>query len=488
MTRSAGPPETELLTSVEKSPAGAFRRLARQSTLYGLAGGLSRALGLVTVPILTRLLTPAEYGVADLAFMLAAMMVLLSRFAGDIPTARSMGIAADAGSRRTILSSFVWTTVLTSAGVALILLPFAPVIAASVLEAPSSGVVVVLALALIPLSAAQGAMAQTQRLQAHPGAFAVLATIDLFSQGILAVVFVVLGWGPLGVIAGYVLGSLIGLAAAAVYIRPIILTLPDARLARAMVLEGIAFLPAALGFVIANNVVRYLLVAADGQGAVGLFGVAVRVAGALALVTGAFSMAWGPFGLALPHTPQTARLFGGVLRGFAWMATFVSLGIAAIAPELITLISGPLYVRAATMLPGLLVSTAMSGSFYVLLVAAGVGRRGGAVAYAAVLGAAVQIIATAALLPFLDLAAVGAGSVLGQAVGLLLLVRAVRTSVLRGYTSVLILCAGGAAAIALQQLNTVADSTLTLRWLIAAGAIIAGGWMAKGLIRQIELA
>ena len=136
-------------------------------------------------------------------------------------------------------------------------------------------------------------------------------------------------------------------------------------------MEGLPFLPATLGFVVANYAVRYLLVEGYGQTGVGLFAVAIRLASGMALVATAFSMAWGPFGLALPHNFGTARLFGRVIRGYALAAVLASLAVGAMGPELITVISGRAYIQAATMLPGLLIAAAMAGGFYVLLVAAG---------------------------------------------------------------------------------------------------------------------
>ena len=75
---------------------------------------------------------------------------------------------------------------------------------------------VTLAIVLIPVGALQATLVTTQRLEGKPIPFAILATIDLIAQMILAVLFVAMGWGPLGMVAGFVIGSAIGLAAAGV--------------------------------------------------------------------------------------------------------------------------------------------------------------------------------------------------------------------------------------------------------------------------------
>jgi O-antigen/teichoic acid export membrane protein len=469
-------------------PAGRARRLASQSALYGLAGGLGKALALLTVPIISRLLTPAEYGLADLANTLAAMLALVALFAGDVPAARLLGRATIPSERRMILSSNIWVTIVLSTAMAAMLLPLAGVIAGDVWSAPESILIAVLAIVLIPVGAVQAGLVTTQRLEGRPVVFAVLATIDLLAQMVLAVWFVAIGWGPLGMVAGFVIGSLVGLAAALTQTYSLILSWPDWRLGGRMLREGLAFLPATVAFVVTNYAVRYLLVDALGQGSVGLFGVAVRLAGGMALVTGAFSLAWGPFGLALPDSTSTARLFGRVMRAFAVVAVLAALALGAIAPELVTLISGDAYLRAATMLPGLLVSAAMMGAFYVLLVAAGVTGRGRAVAYAAVSGALVQVVTTAALLPWLGLQAVGVGAVLGQAMAIILLAIAVGSSVHRGQEAVLAMCAGGVVAILLQALNSTPDASFVLRFGFAAIATVAAAWVGLRLLRRLPRA
>jgi O-antigen/teichoic acid export membrane protein len=203
----------------------------------------------------------------------------------------------------------------------------------------------------------------------------------------------------------------------------------------------------------------------------------------MALATAAFSMAWGPFGLALPDSPETARLFGRVLRRYAVLTVLGSLALGAVAPELVTLVSGREYVTAGTMLPGLLVAAAMAGGFYLLLVAAGISQRGRAVALAAVVGALVQVVATAALLPALGLQAVGVGAIVGQALALVMLVIAVRSSVYGAGGPVVLLCLGGVIGAMLQALNANPEGSLPLRLLIAAIAALLAIRTLLGALR-----
>jgi O-antigen/teichoic acid export membrane protein len=460
------------------------RRLAGHSALYGLAGALGKALALLTVPVLSRLLTPSAYGLADLATTLAAMLAMVAMFAGDIPAARLAGRADTPEERRLILSSYVWATMVSGLLIAVALVPFATIIASGLWASPGSTGVVLMVLTLIPISTAQASLITTYRIDARPVEFALLGIVDLLSQMGLAVLFVVLGWGAIGVVAGFVAGSIVGLVAVAVARRSLLVPLPDWRLCRTLIAEGISFLPAALGFVAASYAVRFLVVDSLGPDAVGQFAVATRLAGGMALATAAFSMAWGPFGLALPDSAHTAQLFGRVLRSYAAVAVLAALAIGSIAPELVTVVSGQDYADAARMLPGLLLAAAMAGGFYLLLVAAGISRRGSAVAFAAIAGALVQVSTSAVLLRGLGLQAVGVGALLGQAVALIILVAAVRSSVHGGVGAVVALCAGGVLAAFLQVLNTTPDGTMVLRLIISAVSAITGLWLFLRLVRQ----
>ena len=183
-----------------------------------------------------------------------------------------LGEARDDHDRETVLSTYAWTVALLGSAAAVVLLPFATAIAGDIWASPDSTSMVILAILLVPISALQAALVTTQRLLARPVPFAVLATIDLIAQTSLSVVFVMLGWGALGVVAGLLIGSLIGLAVAIAWTRTIVLTRPMWALGRSMVRRGMPFLPAAVGFVVANYVIRYLLVRAEGPAAVGCSG------------------------------------------------------------------------------------------------------------------------------------------------------------------------------------------------------------------------
>ncbi len=62
-----------------KVRSSAFARIVRSSTNYGLGGMLPQVISFLLVPVYTRFLTPADYGVADVVSALGTVLVILFR-------------------------------------------------------------------------------------------------------------------------------------------------------------------------------------------------------------------------------------------------------------------------------------------------------------------------------------------------------------------------------------------------------------------------
>lgn len=451
------------------------RRLLTDTAWYGVSSAMAKALALLSVPILARTLGPSEYGLADLATSTAALLTLVAMLSADIPATRLHALAGDRAAGLRALSSYVWLVGIASTMVAAALLPASSLLASGVWSDETATSLAVLAVVLVPISAVQAALAQTQRIRSRPRTFAVLASIDLGAQLGLAVVFVVLGLGPHGVIIGFIAGSVIGVAAAAVTSTDVLRARPDGATARSIALRGAPFLPYAIAFVFADWIVRATLANAVGVTAVASFGVAVRLASVLGLVAAAFSLAWGPIGLARSRGPHTSRLFARALVGYGMVAVAAALALAAVGPELTRLVAGPGYDTAALLLPGLALAAALAGTEYVLVVAAGVADRGGRVAIASTAGAAVQVAVAVVAIPTIGIAAVGPAAVLGRATGFGILLIGVRSDIaLRAPLIALAGLVSVAAAFAIQLRMGGDPDPAWIRGLLAAAVAGAG--------------
>lgn len=455
---------------------GIRRKLVRDAAWYGISAAIAKALALLTVPILTRTLDSDGYGLVDLATSTAALLTLISMLSADIPATRFHALAGDQLWRLRALSSYVWVVTLVATGVALLLLPASALIAENAWGDAGATTLALLALLLVPVSAAQAALAQTQRIMARPRTFALLSLVDLVAQLGLAVLLVLLGLGPSGVVIGFIGGSVIGLVVAVPPSAEVLRTAPDRTTAGLIATGGLRFLPYATAFVLAEWVVRATLANAIGVVAVASFGVALRLASVLSLVAAAFSLAWGNMGLARQRGPETSRLFARALVAYGVASVGTALALAAVGPELTRVVAGDGFSGAAIILPGLALAAALAGTEYVLVVAAGVADRGSRVALASTVGALVQVAATVAAVPLFGIAAVGPAAILGRVMSFGILMLSLRGEV--AYRAPVV-AAFGVVAIGmtlLLQVRATADADFAwVRWALAMaiGAAVA---------------
>jgi O-antigen/teichoic acid export membrane protein len=450
-------------------------RIGRDAALYGTAGVLGKAAALVTVPYLSRSLGPSGYGLADLATSFAAIMTLVLMFAGDIPTMRMVG-RGDRNFVPRALSSFVAATGAVSLVGAVLMLPISTFIASDLWSAPDAVPVAIVAISLIPVSAAQASLVHVLRMSGRPRAFAMVATCDLFAQLLFAIGLVAFGLGPLGVVVGFLIGSGIGLAVALVVALPNLHFRPDFSLAIQIIREGLPFLPSVAAFVLADVLARSVAANALGVASVGQIAVAIRVASVMALASSAFSLAWGPLGLAMSPDATTKVMYERVLRLQLLLVGTVAVAVGCLAPEITALLAGSNFLDAATVVPGLLLSSGLAAVLYVLATAAAIGGQDRWVASSHVIGAALQVAAVAILLPTTGIGGFAMASLAGRYTGILILGLAVRRIArVTGSSIVVVILATGGVLLA-QAMNAVPGETRLLRYALSLGCLVAGSW------------
>jgi O-antigen/teichoic acid export membrane protein len=456
--------------------------ITRHTLLYGLANAVSKGLAVLTVPFLSRSLGPANYGLADLASSLAALLTLIVLFAGDIPAARLSG-GAKVEERGSVYRSYVFAVAVGSMAGVILLMPASGAIAKALWGAQHDQSLVMMGLFLVPVSALQVAFITIQRLEGHAAAYAGLALIDLLAQLGAAVLLVALGYGPIGVVGGYLLGSCIGLAAA-VLAAPKLGGKVVSALVIGLVRGGLPFLPTVVLFVISDYVARSAVALHLGPAAVGNVGVALRVASVLGLISTAFALAFGPIGIRLTPGREAAQIVADLFDGFVIVASGLALVVALLAPEIVNFVAGPQYHGAGSVLPVMTVGAVAAGAHYVLSIAAGIRQKSPIVAASATVGATVQILASYALVSSIGIAGAAVSMMVGRLVCVLALLPAVRGYFgIRGLATLL----GLAGATSVLMLVAVDEVTIVLRVCLALVSLAVASLAAWGALSRTQI-
>jgi O-antigen/teichoic acid export membrane protein len=339
---------------------------------------------------------------------------------------------------------------------------------------------------LVPVGAVQFALINILRFVERPRAFAALAAVDLFAQLAMAVLFVALGMGAFGAIAGYVIGSTVGLVAAAFASGPFLDRRIDVSITWRILREGLPFVPGAAAFLAADGISRMVAANLVGVAEVGQLALAIRIASVMSLSSVAFQMAWGPYGMGLRPGRSTQMLFGRVTLTLVALISIAALGLGSLAPEITILLGGAHFAGAAEVVPGLLVSAGLPAVLYVYATAAGIVRRGPWVGWSAMLGAVTQVVAIALLLPVLGLPGFAVGAILGRVTSLLVLRHGVSDIAHLPWTAVLVLAGSIGTGMWLQELNANPAGNLPIRLAVAVCAAVVGALLLGSWIRRLR--
>jgi O-antigen/teichoic acid export membrane protein len=307
-----------------------MRRLAWQVLVYG-SGRLGLQLfSLITLPILTRVFVPAEYGIVETISTFAAVVVIVATLSLGSAVQRSYFDYGDADvlTRRRVVSTGFWTTAVWSLAICLALVPLARPLSELFFGTDEHWDLIALAVLALPLTVAITYFQDVLRLLQRPGSYVAISFL-LTGLTVAFVLWLVLveDEGLRGVYLGGLLAAPIPLVASWWLVRRTLGLDFDRRELRVMLAYALPLMPVAAATWIMQFADRFFLLHYASTADVGLYGVAVRLSNVLMLAVIAFGVAWAPFILDL-HSKDAEN--ERAVRARAFAAVGVGLGFGAV--------------------------------------------------------------------------------------------------------------------------------------------------------------
>ena len=309
---------------------GGLRRLAWQVLVYG-AGRLGLQLfSLITLPVMTRVFVPAQYGIIETISAFASVVVIVATLSLNSAVQRSYFdyTGEQVPERRTVVSTGFWATAGWSLAICLALVPLARPLSQLFFGTEEYWELIALAMLALPLTVGITYFQDVLRLLQQPGRY--VAISFLFTG--LTVVFVL--WlvlvedqGLRGVYLGGLLATPVPLLVSWWLVRRTLafdFSRPELRL---MLAYALPLLPVAAAAWVMQFADRFFILHYADAAEVGLYGVAVRLSNVLMLAVIAFAVAWAPFILDLHSRDADAER---VVRARAFAAVGVGLGFGAV--------------------------------------------------------------------------------------------------------------------------------------------------------------
>ncbi|MGH2891288.1 MAG: lipopolysaccharide biosynthesis protein, partial [Solirubrobacteraceae bacterium] len=352
--------------------AAYLKRLVSSLAAYQVADVVSKFIAVLLLPVYTRYIDPAGYGVVELLANGVILVSILIRFGMIESFLRFYYSDADqerrdALARRSIAFLLVATTVCAA-----VLAALAGPVSRIVLgyRDPTTLLVAVLGLwSFTNLELAYGLLRVDERLRMY--ATASVSNVLLTVAGSLVLV-VGLGDGARGLLLGNYGASTVVLVALWWCLRGRL----RPRRARVepfgvLLRFGLPTVPAEASVYALSIIDRYYIFHDRSHSLAGLYSIAVKLAGAVAFIVRAFQYAWPPLAYSISDDAQAGRLYGLVTTYYLLVSGWVVAALALLGRWILALLAAPAFFGAYRALPWVALGWALYGLWVVLLVIAG---------------------------------------------------------------------------------------------------------------------
>ncbi len=381
-----------------------MRTLLRQVAIYGSGRLALQLVSFLTLPILTRIFTPGDYGVMETISTMLAVVAIVASLSLESAAQRSYFDYApeQVKERQVVLSSAFWPRVLWAGLLAGTIVAFSAPLSRLLFGTDDDATVIALAVAALPVAVASTCFLEVIRLRRQAGRYVLVSWFGaLLSVALILYLVAVKDRGLQGFyLAGVISAAPTLLVAAAAARHAIRATVSWPEL-RTMLLYGLPLIPVAASNWVLQFVDRLFVLHYADLSDLGIYALGIRLSNVLLLAVTAFAFAWSPFILDLfsrdPEGEPPVRA-----RALTYVAFATGLGavcLSVYAREFFRTVTGPAFADAYKLVGILCAGVFALGLNAVTMTGISISRRTRYFAQYAFYTAALNIALNFALIP-----------------------------------------------------------------------------------------
>jgi O-antigen/teichoic acid export membrane protein len=347
--------------------ASDLKRVLSSSGIYAAAALAQRGLAFILLPIYTRFIDPAQFGVLELltAFstivfgflMMGLPSAIMKCYHRDCPT------AADKARLLPTALTIAVPVLLLGGG---LLFKLAPLVSRLLVGVDSAGPMVRLVLATGVLSSLSAIILANLRAQERATAFSVLTlTQFLLALTLNILVVVKFGMGIQGVLWGNFLSNAVALPLAIWAIRSSTELAFQREVVPPLVRFGLLLIPVVLSGWVTNMSDRWVLRLFSGLEEVAVYGVGYKFGMIIELaVVWPFQLAWPAFSFSISHRPDHRLTYAKALTYLSAVLAYLTVGLSLIVRVAVPWIVGEKFQLAYQVVPLIALAYALNGVQY----------------------------------------------------------------------------------------------------------------------------
>lgn len=340
-----------------------IRSLAKHSVIYGMGSLLTKLLGFLLLPIYTRYLTPADYGILALLFIMGSATDILVRLGFGPAIFRE--VIYRGSDERQVESTALYFLAGESALFLGIFMFFSPLISRLIFGVPTYAHLLTMIFASSLLGVVDHIALAKLRIHQRSFLFAAISVGKFLTGTLLNIYFIViLQWGVKGlVICSLVQAALSAALSLALIISDLKLTF-SMPILRRILSFGIPHVPNGLSRLLMNYADRFFLQHYSTAAEVGLYSLGYNIGMVLNLMVTAIQTAWPAQMFAMAKKPDAERQLSRILTYYLAILGFIGLGFSVLAREVLLVMTTPHFYRAWIVVPLVSLSYILAGTVY----------------------------------------------------------------------------------------------------------------------------
>lgn len=336
---------------------GQLKKTVKHSAIYGFGTMLRRLTGLIMLPIYTRYMTPADYGVVELLSMAIEIVSILVGLRISQAMFRYYILEDNADEKRKIVSTVLFTVMVSSSfGAAILYMAAEPLTQLIFGSADYLFEFQLFALTLLT-NAITAAGLSYLRARQVPMLFLAINIASLILQVCLNIYFVVmLELHVTGVVYSALISGIVISTGLFVYV----LSQTGIHYSVSIAIKLIKFVSplmlASLGAFYVAYADKYFLRVFGNLTDVGLYALAARVSSVLATIFEAFNMSWGADRFEVLKKENARYIYDQVFRFLSVVLFLIGAAMAMFANDFFRLMTSPEFYPASYVVPILIVA------------------------------------------------------------------------------------------------------------------------------------
>lgn len=343
-----------------------FKRLFKESLIYGLSRYIGKFISVFLLPLYTALLKPEDYGILSLLETITAVSLFVIISGTDTALGYYYYRKEFSDEKKLMVSTALWLRIFFSIAGFLIILFGSHFLSRLLFGRDYSLFVTITGLCII-FSSIYYFLFDLLRFEIRPWLYTIISTGLILIQILLNIYFVlILKQGIYGVLVANGIGYFVFFLVTVIYVFSKYGFGISKKWVRNIFSYGFPLIGTGIAAWVLTSTDRYFLAHYADLTAVGIYSVGMKLANFIGIVAGALYLAWGPFAASVQYESYAKQIYRKVFLFFFIINVVGVFIVSMFSIDILKVFTQPAYYSAKAVVPFLCMSTVLSSAYFIV--------------------------------------------------------------------------------------------------------------------------